>query len=371
MPVDYMEQAIHLARLALGYTSPNPAVGAVVVKDDAVVGIGYTQPPGSRHAEIVALEQAGQRARGASLFVTLEPCSHFGRTPPCVNAIAAAGIREVHFSMLDPNPVVCGKGKTALEKAGIKTFVGEREQEARQIMEAYFKYITAHLPFVIAKVAMSLDGKIATRTGDSKWISGESALQYGHTLRHSVDAVMVGVGTVLADNPHLTARRTDKGGKAKKQPLRVIVDANGRTPPTAQLLKEPGKTLVAVSNSCSLENERALKKAGAEVIRLPANKGMVDLQALFKALGEREMTSVLVEGGGTLLGSCFDHELVDKVVTIIAPLVIGGREARSAVEGVGAEKLCQAWRLERVTTEHLGDDLLLTGYVKKATCSQG
>lgn len=367
MPVDYMEQALSLARLALGYTSPNPAVGAVVVKDGLVVGLGYTQPPGSRHAEIVALQQAEDRARGASLFVTLEPCCHYGRTPPCVEAIVAAGIAEVHFSMLDPNPVVSGKGKAELEKAGLRIYLGERQEEAFELNEAYVKYITTGLPFVTAKMAMSLDGRIATRSGDSKWISGEKARQYAQDLRHSVDAIMVGVNTVVADDPRLTARSfSDRGGgRSRKQPLRVILDASGRTPLTAQVFKEPGDTLLAVGSSCGPGKVEEFVKAGAEVVSLPSERGLVDLQALLKELGKREITGVLVEGGGTLLGSFFDSGLVDKVVAFIAPLIIGGKDAKSAIEGYGVDKVGQAFRLDRVRIERVADDLLLQGYVSK------
>ncbi|MFC1962644.1 bifunctional diaminohydroxyphosphoribosylaminopyrimidine deaminase/5-amino-6-(5-phosphoribosylamino)uracil reductase RibD [Chloroflexota bacterium] len=366
MPVDYMAQALSLARLALGYTSPNPAVGAVVVKGGAVVGLGYTQPPGSRHAEIVALQQAEERARGGSLFVTLEPCNYFGRTPSCVQAIIAAGIAEVHFSMLDPNPLVSGEGRAELERGGIKTYVGEREEEARELNEAYIKYITTGIPFVTAKIAMSLDGKVATRSGDSKWISGDKVRQYSRNLRYSVDAIMVGVNTVLVDDPHLTARSfSDRGGKSRKQPLRVILDGKGRTPLTAQVFKEPGDTLLAVASSCAQEKEAAFVEGGAGVVFLPSKRGLVDLEALLKNLRQREITSVLVEGGGTLLGSFFDHKLVDKVVAFIAPVIIGGKEARSAVEGGGVEKVSEAFRLERVRIDSVEDNLLLQGYIRK------
>ena len=204
--MDYMERAICLAKLALGQVSPNPAVGAIVVRDGVIVGQGYTQPPGSWHAEVMALNQAGEQARGAVMYVTLEPCCHYGRTPPCTQALIAAGISEVHLAMLDPNPLVCGRGKAELEKAGIRTYLGEHEAEAREINEAYTKYITTGLPFVTAKFAMSLDGKIATKTGDSRWISGREARRYVHYLRYTSDAIMAGVNTILADDPQLTSR---------------------------------------------------------------------------------------------------------------------------------------------------------------------
>lgn len=291
--------ALPLAKLALGQVSPNPAVGAVVVKNNVAVGQGYTRPPGSHHAEVVALEKAGAEARGSTMYTTLEPCCHYGRTPPCAQTIIDAGIAEVHMAMLDPNPLVSGRGKDGLEKAGIKTFVGEHEQEARDLNEAYIKYITTGMPFVTAKYAMSLDGKTATRSGESKWISGDEARHNVHNLRFASDAVMVGAGTVRADDPHLTARSCGgRGGIARKQPLRVIVDGKGRTPLSARLFGEPGKTLLVLGRSAKTGEAAAFTQAGAELLELPSAEGHIDLAKLLKALGERQITSVLVEGGG-------------------------------------------------------------------------
>lgn len=361
--MDHMERALCLARLALGHTSPNPAVGAVIVKNGLVISEGHTQPPGSAHAEIAALERAGERARGATIYVSLEPCSHFGRTPPCARAIIAAGIAEVHLAMIDPNPSVSGRGRDELEEAGIKTHVGEREEEARELNEAYIKFITTGWPFVTAKFAMSLDGKIATRSGDSKWITGEQARGYVHSLRQSADAIMVGVNTVIADDPRLTARGQGAEGSLK-EPMRVIVDSQGRIPVTAQVLREPGKTLVAAARPLEPAKAGALVEAGAEVLELPAKDGLVDLEELLRALGKREITSVLVEGGGTLLGSLFDQGLVDKVVAFIAPVVIGGGEAKTAVGGVGVSRIAQGLRLTRVRVERFGEDVMVSGYVE-------
>jgi len=362
--MDYMEQALSLARLALGQVSPNPAVGAVVVSGGVVVGQGYTQPPGFCHAEIIALKQAGDRAHWGTMYVTLEPCCHYGRTPPCTEAIIAAGITEVHLAMLDPNPLVCGRGKEQLERQGIRVYVGEREEEARQVNEAYIKFITTGLPFVIAKFAVSLDGKIATKSGDSRWISGIEARGYVHNLRYATDAIMAGVNTVLADDPQLTARSCGgRGGSARVQPLRVIVDSKGRTPLTARVFNEPGKTLLALGRSVTPEERRTLARADVEILELPSEEGLVDLERLMKMLGEREITSVLVEGGGTLLGSLFDHGLVDKVVAFVAPIIIGGKEAKMAVGGKGVDRVADAIRLERVRLEKFGDDLMVSGYV--------
>jgi diaminohydroxyphosphoribosylaminopyrimidine deaminase/5-amino-6-(5-phosphoribosylamino)uracil reductase len=363
--MDYMEQALSLARLALGQVSPNPAVGAVIVKNDAIVGQGYTQPAGSSHAEVLALKQAGEEARGGELYVTLEPCCHYGRTPPCSQAIIAAGIAELHLAVLDPNPLVSGRGKEELERAGIRVYVGEHEAEARQINEAYTKFITTGEPFVIAKLAMSLDGKIATRNGDSRWISGSEARRYVHNLRYISDAIMAGTNTILVDNPHLTTRCSGgKGGTVRKQPLRVIVDGRGRTPPTARIFSEPGKTLLAIGRRIESEEKAAFVRVGAELLELPSTDGGVDLKKLLQILGARGITSILVEGGGVLLGSLFDCRLIDKVIAFIAPIIIGGREAKSAVGGEGVDSVTGALKLEHVSVKKLDRDLMVSGYVK-------
>ena len=362
--MDYMEEALSLARLALGQASPNPAVGAVVVKNDVVVGRGYTQEPGSWHAEVGALDQAGAEARGGVLYVTMEPCCHYGRTPPCTEAIVGAGITEVHMAMLDPNPSVSGRGKEELEKADIKVYVGEHELEAREINEAYLKYITTGVPFVTAKFAVSLDGKIATKSGDSKWISSEESRKYVHNMRYTADAIMAGVNTVLADDPHLTIRCSGgKGGTARKQPLRIIVDGKGRTPLTAQVFSEPGKTILALGRLATPEEKAAFARAGAEILELPSAEGLVGLEELFKTLGEREVTSVLVEGGGKLFGSLFDLGLVDKVVAFIDPIIIGGEGAKMAVGGKGVDKVADSLKLERIKVERFDDDVMISGYV--------
>jgi len=362
-PMDHMEQALCLAKLALGQVSPNPAVGAVVVRDDAVVGQGYTQPPGSAHAEVAALEQAGEAARGSTMYVTLEPCCHQGRTPPCTRAIVAAGVAEVHVAMLDPNPLVSGKGEKELKQQGIRTRVGEHEEEAREVNEAYIKLIATGMPFIIAKFAMSLDGKIATRTGDSRWITSSESRRYVHSLRHVTDAVMVGVNTVLADDPQLTSRCGDRGGKARKQPLRVIVDSQGRTPPGARVFSEPGCTLVALARQIGPEEKEAFGKVNAELMAVPSEGGLVDLKELLRVLGQRQITSVLVEGGGTLLGSMFDQGLVDKVIAFVAPVIIGGAEAQTAVGGRGVDRVADSVRLRRVTTMNCDGDVVVSGYV--------
>ncbi len=366
--MDYMAVALSLARLAQGQVSPNPAVGAVLVKNGVVIGKGYTQPPGSDHAEIVALKQAGSEAKGANLYVTLEPCCHHGRTAPCTRSIISAGIAEVHFAMLDPNPLVAGKGQIELQQAGIRTFAGSHAAEAAELNEAFIKYITTGLPMVTVKFAASLDGKIATHSGDSKWITGEAARKQVQHIRYISDAIMTGANTVISDDPHLTVRLAIKGGITHKQPLRIIVDGMGRTPLTSRIFSEPGKTLLVLGTSLKPESRSILAGTETEIIELPSTDGIIDLKQLIKLLGDRQITSVLVEAGGILLGSLFDSNLVDKVVAFLAPIIIGGEEARPSVAGKGSEKLVDCTRLKRVKVESAGQDIMVTGYVKDWVC---
>jgi diaminohydroxyphosphoribosylaminopyrimidine deaminase/5-amino-6-(5-phosphoribosylamino)uracil reductase len=364
--MDYMEQALSMAKLALGQVSPNPAVGAVIVKNDEIIGQGYTQPPGSSHAEIMALEQAGDAARGAVLYVTLEPCCHYGRTPPCTKSIIEAGISEVHMAILDPNPLVNGKGRVELENAGIKTLLGEKDKKAREINEAYIKYQSTGLPFVTVKYAMSLDGKIATFSGDSKWISGEESRHFVHNLRYINDAIMAGVNTVLKDDPQLTARcGGGRGGTAKKQPLRIIIDGMGLTPVKAKVFTEPGNTLIVIARETTEQEKENYRSVGAEILEIPSNDGYIELKELMKELGRRQVMSVLVEGGSILFGSMFDQKLVDKVVAFVAPIIIGGDKAKTAIGGRGVEKVMDAVKLKNLSEERFGDDIMFIGYVKE------
>ncbi|MCJ7490839.1 MAG: bifunctional diaminohydroxyphosphoribosylaminopyrimidine deaminase/5-amino-6-(5-phosphoribosylamino)uracil reductase RibD, partial [Dehalococcoidia bacterium] len=366
--MDYMARALELARQALGTTSPNPAVGAVLVKDGRVIGEGHTQPPGGPHAEVVAIEQAGDAARGSTLYVTLEPCRHFGRTPPCTKAIIDAGIREVRFSHEDPDPHGRGQAARELREAGIDVHAGEGEAEARRINEAYIKQRLTGLPFVIAKWAMSLDGKIAATSGDSRWVSGPETREWSHRLRTQIDAIMVGVRTILVDDPQLTARPggavpTGRQVDSGRQPLRIVADSRGRMPVTARVLDGPGRALLATTEASSAVWRKQMTEAGAEVLVLPDVEGRVDVAALLRVLGERQTLSLLVEGGGELLGSFFDCGLVDKMHAVIAPLVIGGRDAPAAVAGRGVERMAEALRLRDVVVDRLGEDTLATGYV--------
>jgi diaminohydroxyphosphoribosylaminopyrimidine deaminase / 5-amino-6-(5-phosphoribosylamino)uracil reductase len=363
-PVDYMDYALSLAELALGYTSPNPAVGAVIVKEGLVVGLGHTQPPGLAHAEIMALRQAGSRAKGAAMYVTLEPCCHEGRTPPCTNAIIEAGINKVFVSLIDPNPMVNGKGIEQLRKAGIDVVLGDHADKAREINEGYIKFITTGHPFVIAKFAMSIDGKIATKTGDSKWISSEETRNYVHRLRRAVDAIMVGANTVIRDNPKLSARGSgDKGGRTKSQPLRVIVDGRGRVPINSQIFKEPGNTVIALAKPGDSKKITDFQKAGAEVLEFDCSDGIINMTDLLEELGKRKITSILIEGGSILFGSLFDNKLIDKVLVCISPMIIGGEAAKSPIAGNGAGMISNVLHLNNVKISVMGGDILINGYL--------
>jgi diaminohydroxyphosphoribosylaminopyrimidine deaminase/5-amino-6-(5-phosphoribosylamino)uracil reductase len=355
---NHMQRAIELARSVVGRTSPNPAVGAVLMKDGAIVGEGATQPSGQAHAEVMALRQAGGAAAGAELYVTLEPCPNFGRTPPCTQALIDAGVSSVHVATLDPNPAVAGGGVKVLEAAGVRVTVDSGSPEAEKLIEAFAKHITTGLPFVTAKFAMSLDGKIATRTGDSRWISNETSRRAAHLLRSEADAVMVGIGTALADDPLLSVRDVPF---ERAQPTRIVVDSTGRLPETAAMLAQDGSTLLAVAN-VDAAKRTALESAGVEIVAAPGSDARVDLVELLRLLGGRDITSILVEGGSGLLGSLFDAALVDKVVAFIAPVIIGGADAPSPVGGQGARTIADALRLAHVHYEVVDGDMMVVGY---------
>lgn len=351
------------AERARGTTSPNPAVGAVIVRDGAVVGSGHTQPPGGPHAEVMALREAGERARGADVWVTLEPCNTWGRTPPCTGALIEAGVAAVHCALIDPDPRVRGGGVAELRAAGIAVTVGEEAAAAARAVEDFIVHRTLGRPLVVVKFAASLDGRIAAVNGESRWISGPDARAWVHDLRASLDAIVAGSGTVLTDDPLLTARPNN--APAPRQPLRVIADSRGRVPPSARVLAlvDGARTLVATTNLSAPAWRSAVECTGAEVLLLPpshAGAG-VDLSVLLAELGRRGAMSVLVEGGATLLGALFDADLVDKVHAVVAPAIIGGA-APAAVAGYGARAMTDVRRLTDVTHQSLGDDVLVTGY---------
>ena len=366
--MDYMAQAIELARGVLGSTSPNPSVGAVLVRDGEIVGRGATQPAGQAHAEVVALSEAGGLARGASLYVTLEPCCHWGRTPPCTRAVIEAGVSDVVIAVTDPNPLVAGNGIAGLRSAGLNVALLPDDWNLRvetyQLYEGFAKHINTGLPFVLAKFAMSLDGKIATHTGDSKWVTGNAARALVQQMRRETDAIMVGANTVLADDPQLTARGEDNL-PLPRQPIRVTLDSQCRMPVRSQLLRQPGQTLVYTTEAAPAGNVGGLLRAGADVVLVGAtSEGLVSVEEVLSDLGKRGLVNLLVEGGGKTFGSLFDEGLIDKVHAFVAPVIIGGIDAASPVEGIGAELMANASRLGRTSFRQIGDDWMITGYPK-------
>ncbi|HQA08446.1 MAG TPA: bifunctional diaminohydroxyphosphoribosylaminopyrimidine deaminase/5-amino-6-(5-phosphoribosylamino)uracil reductase RibD [Syntrophomonadaceae bacterium] len=359
----YMQRALQLAALGLGRTSPNPVVGAVIVKNGIIVGEGYHQKAGTPHAEIHALRQAGEQARGADIYVTLEPCSHYGRTPPCVNALIEAGIKRVVAAVLDPNPLVAGQGIEILNNAGIETKVGVLEEPARRLNEAFFKFITTNRPFVALKTAITLDGKIATRKGNSRWITSPEARRYVHQLRNRYDAIMAGIGTVLADDPMLNTRLDDP---TARDPVRIIVDGQLDLPLDSQIANTSRKqtTLVYTSRNADRGREKALKQKGLEVIRIDGTQNNLDLSQVMDDLGKRGMISVLVEGGAGLNASLLEQKLVDKLYWFIAPKIIGGSQAPGPVGGSGAASMDEAILLHDIQQQQIGDDLLIEAYTR-------
>jgi diaminohydroxyphosphoribosylaminopyrimidine deaminase/5-amino-6-(5-phosphoribosylamino)uracil reductase len=359
----YMREALALARRGAGTASPNPMVGAVVVSSDRVVGRGYHVRPGSAHAEVLALEEAGAAAWGATLYVSLEPCAHWGRTPPCTDAIVAAGVRRVVIAIEDPDAQVRGRGCRRLAEAGVETSVGVGADAARRLNEAYVKHRTTGLPFVTAKWAMSLDGRIATRAGDARWISGTASRAFVHKLRAASDAILVGIGTVLRDDPQLTARGLSPVHRNDHQPIRIVLDSSLRISPTARVLERDGTPVVVATTSRSLEQaRRTIEALGAETIVADGPDGRVDLSALLADLGRRGITSLLIEGGETVHGAAFDAGLVDKVLVFVAPIILGG-PAPGPVGGAGVERIAQAWHLTQVSTRQVDHDLVIEGYL--------
>lgn len=354
----YMRIALELAKSTVGQTSPNPAVGCVLVRDGRIVGLGAHLKAGEPHAEVHALRMAGKAARGATAYVTLEPCSHYGRTPPCAEALIAAGVRRVVVGAVDPNPQVAGRGIARLREAGIEVTVGVLEEACRRLNEAFNKYIVHRVPFVTVKTASTLDGKIATRTGHSRWITSQDARRYVHELRRRSDAVLVGVGTVIADDPRLTVRLPGGG----KNPVRVILDSRLRLPLSARVLTDgAAPTWVVTTAQAPEERIRAVTAQGAEVL-VAGDGERVDIHRLLRLLGARGITSLLVEGGAEVNASFFAARAVDKVIAFFAPKVVGGRAAPTPVGGEGAATMDEAVRLRDVHVDTIGPDIVVTGY---------
>lgn len=358
----FMGMALELAEKARGRTSPNPMVGAIIVKNNRIVALGYHKRAGLEHAEAAALKKAGRAAKGATLYVNLEPCDHYGRTPPCTEAIIKSGIKKVVAAMADPNPVNKGRGFKRLKKAGIRVVSGILKKEAARLNEFFIKYITTGRPFVIVKVAQSVDGKIATRTGESKWISSEESRQLVHKLRSQVDAIMVGANTVIKDDPLLTARVRGSGARvAGKQPVKIVVDPELRVPPKSKIFskKSPAKVLIAAGKKTPKDKIKNFFPPNCEILILDEKNRRVDLNRLMGELGKKEITSVMAEGGGELIGGLVEARLVDRFLFFVAPKIIGGRHAVTSVEGQGAASVDKALKLKKVEYKTIGKDLLI------------
>jgi diaminohydroxyphosphoribosylaminopyrimidine deaminase/5-amino-6-(5-phosphoribosylamino)uracil reductase len=376
----YMKRSLRLASKALSMTSPNPMVGAVLVRRGKIISEDFHRRPGTPHAEALVIEKAAGNAKGSTLYINLEPCCHTEkRTPPCTKAVIAAGIREVVIGMKDPNPKVSGRGISELQKAGIHVRTGVLENEAKRLNEAYIKYITKGIPFVIIKIAMTLDGKIATPKGQSKWITSEKARDMVHRLRGSVDSIITAIGTVKADDPELTARI--KGGKT---PLRIIIDPNLEVPLHSKVLQIPPQTIIVTKKFHSLQFNNPptppFTKGGPgglsneEKIKILLNRGIqfieyegekADLQWLMKRLGEKEIVSSLIEAGSSFNASALEEGIVDKVMFFIAPKIIGGKESFPAVGGRTFRRLEEAYRLRDIKIHRVGEDILVEGYIEK------
>ncbi|HEX2932220.1 MAG TPA: bifunctional diaminohydroxyphosphoribosylaminopyrimidine deaminase/5-amino-6-(5-phosphoribosylamino)uracil reductase RibD [Candidatus Binatia bacterium] len=355
----YLRMARRLAQRAAGRTSPNPIVGAVIVRNGKIVGTGYHRFAGGDHAEIIALKRAGARAKGATLYITLEPCSHQGRTPPCTRALIGAGIKEVVAGTRDPNPRVAGRGFERLKRAGIRVRIGLQETECRALIEVFAKFIVRRTPFITLKLAASLDGKIAAASGDARWISNAASRRWVHQLRNQVDAVLVGLGTVRADNPQLTCRMP--GGR---NPWRVILDDRLRMPLTAKVLhqRDPQKTIVVTTALAPAAKARALQRLGAQVWRLPMRRHRIAWRPLLRKLASAEIVSVMIEGGATVAASALREKIVDKIIFFYAPKVLGG-DGLGMIGGLGIRRVRQSVGVKKLTVKKSGSDFVLIGYL--------
>ena len=359
----YMRYALQLAEKARGFTSPNPMVGAVIVKDGRIIGEGYHKKYGDWHAEVNAFDSAEESVEGATMYVTLEPCSHTGKTPPCADKIIEKKIGRVIIGAKDPNPLVSGRGIEKLKNAGIEVSTGLLEEESIKLNEVFMKYITEKRPFVLYKSAVTLDGKIATYTGKSKWISNEKAREEVHYLRHCMSGIMVGINTVIADNPMLNCRT-----EGLTSPVRIIVDSNLRIPTSSNIVQTAGKyrTIIATLQDEDSIKASLLKKMGAEILRVREYCGRVDLDSLMDNLGSMGIDSILIEGGGTLAFNAFKQGIVDKVIYYISPKIFGGISAKTSVEGDGFAEISRCIKLKSMQAEMLDDNIRITAYVDKS-----
>ncbi len=358
----YMKRALEIAKEGWGKTNPNPLVGAVIVKDGEIISEGFHKALGCAHAEVCAFQNATTDISGATLYVNLEPCSHYGRTPPCAKAIVESGIKEVVVAMVDPNPKVAGKGIQILKDANINVIVGVLEEEAKKLNEIFIHYITKRLPFVIMKTAMTLDGKIASVTGDSKWISCELSREYVHEIRNRVSSIMVGVSTIINDNPSLTARPSSGDSI---DPVRIVVDSSGRIPMDSKVIHCDSKAgvILATTDKINKDKETQLLSRGVRIIKTTEKNGKVNLRELMEQLYKLEIDSVLLEGGGTLNFSALEAGIVNKVMTFISPKIIGGSSAVTPVGGSGIDKMKDAIALSDMRVERFDRDVLIEGYI--------
>ena len=355
----YLRMACRLALKAAGRTSPNPMVGAVLVRGGKVIATGFHRLAGEDHAEIVALKRAGAKAKGATLYINLEPCSHYGRTPPCSRALIRAGIKEVVAGMKDPNPLVAGRGFRELRRGGIQVRAGLLEQECRTLNEAFIKYITRQLPFVTLKLAASLDGKIAAVSGDAHWISSEASRRMVHELRNQVDAVVTGVGTVIADDPQLTCRIPNG-----RNPWRVVLDSRLRVPLAAKLLRQPDpeRSIIVTSERSPHQKARAIESLGAQVWRVRLRRGRIPWTAILRRLAAKGALSVMIEGGATTAAWALQEQAVDKLLFFYAPMILGG-DGRVMIDALGVKRVRQALRVQRTRVRKLGTDTLVSAYL--------
>jgi len=358
----FMKAALGYARKGLGKTSPNPAVGAVIVRKDQIIAAGFHRKAGAPHAEVEALNRLQGKARsGDTLYVTLEPCNHYGRTPPCTQAILEKGVRKVVVGMKDPDPRVKGGGCEVLSRQGVEVVTGVLELECRRLNEWFVTYVTKRRPFVIAKTAMTLDGWTATSTGHSRWVTNERSREWVHRLRNQVDGILVGVGTVMADDPLLNTRLRKGRGR---DPVRIIVDTHLRIPVNARVLghAKGSETLITVSEDVPSRRLRRLEGKGVSFLTCPKKEGRIDLQALMDMLGKRSITSVLLEGGATLMGAMIRERLVDKFCIFKAPKILGASDGRPMALGQGPSRMDQSIPLKDIRIRRFGEDLLITGY---------
>jgi len=355
----FMRKALRLAKKAQGMTSPNPIVGCVIVKNNKIIGEGYHLKAGLPHAEINAMNNARGSLKGAVMYVTLEPCSHFGRTPPCADAVAKSGIKAVYAAMKDPNPLTNGKGLELLKKNGIRVVTGVMEKDAKEMNRPFIKFIKTGMPYVTLKLAQSLDGKIASYTGDSKWISGEKSRQYVQKLRSVCDAVMVGINTVIKDDPLLLPKI-----KTKRLPARIVVDSGLRIPLNCRIVRSSAraKVYIAATENANKKKAIVLKNKGVELMRTKASNGKVDLGDLLKQAASKGIVNILVEGGSELAGSLCDKGFVDEFIIFVSPVIVGGKKALTAIGGMGSGKINEALKLSDVAYKLSGNDIMIRGY---------